>query len=407
MNERDLAFVDTFDMKAKVLRLIRSGVRFVNKRAPWEHITIGPDVEIAAGTLIWPGVVLLGNTKVGENCEVGPDISLEDTAVGTNTRIKRGCEITRSQIGNNCIFHPFCYIADSDIRDHCTMWVNVSMLHADVKDHVTVHRDSRIVWSNIDEDCNIESYCPIKYANVGAKCKVGPTAFIEGEKFDEETLRRGERSIRIGHSSTIGFKTHIHGWTTINPEAELLDANILNSFIGKRVKAQGCRIDDSKVYHDCVIEEGAYIHDESTIKEGCEIARCEITRSTLGKNSKAKHHGYIGDMTAGRNLNWGAGAVTGNYDGKKKWPLKIGNGVFIGINCSIVSKSVKEIGDEAFIGAHMLVRSPVEANTAIAPPKELVRPIRWSTRTTDGWELTRMSPSNKPKSKYKKTTPEP
>ncbi|MFY9458087.1 MAG: hypothetical protein WAP23_04180, partial [Candidatus Spechtbacterales bacterium] len=82
MKEKDFEFIDTLLMKAKVMRLRNAGVRFVKKMAPWEHISIGPDVEIGARTLIWPGVTLLGSTKIGENCEIGPGVKLEDTMVG-------------------------------------------------------------------------------------------------------------------------------------------------------------------------------------------------------------------------------------------------------------------------------------------------------------------------------------
>ena len=109
----------------------------------------------------------------------------------------------------------------------------------------------------------------------------------------------------------------------------------------------------------------------------------------------------------GCDCNVGAGTVFGNYDGQTKHVCQVGDGAFIGINSSIVSKSVREIGDGAFIGAHMLVRRPVEANTAIAPPNDLQQPIRWAQRTKDGWELIQPLPSKKPKSKYKKNTPEP
>lgn len=405
MKEKDLEFIDTLLMKAKVMRLQRAGVRFVKKMAPWEHISIGPDVEIAAGTIIWPNVVLLGNTKIGESCEIEPGVKLEDTIVGNNSRIAQSCKIARSQIGQECALESSCYIADSSVGDNCEIWVNVSMYHADVKDRVVVHRDSRIVWSSVGKECNIESYCAIKYAAVAEKCKIGPTAFIEGEKFEEEKLGRGERSIKIGHSCAIGFKTHISGKTVINPEADLIDANISNSFVGKRTKARGCRIENSKIYCDCIIEENAYIHDDSVIHSGCEIARCEITRSTLGKNTRSKHCSYIGDVKMGCGCNVGAGTVFGNYDGAGKHPCEVGDGVFIGINNSIVSKSVKTIGDEAFIGAHMLVRRPVEPNTLIAPENELQRPIRWSRRIKDGWQLIQPLPSLRPKKKNR--TPEP
>ena len=405
MSEKDVAFLleCPYVARSKIYALELSGVKFINSH----NVYIGEDVEIGARTVVWPGAMLLGKTKIGEDCDIGPGVNLEDTVVGNETRIKQSCEIARSQIGNNCTFHPFCYISDSCIGDNCTMWVNISMLHAELKEYVVVHRDTRLVWTKIGSQSDIEASCQIKYTDIGADCRICHS-IIEGEKFDDEILSgTGKRSILIGDSCAIGPWAYIYGKVTINPKAKIAWTDITNSFIGKRVWAYRCRISDSKIFHDCIIEEGAWIHDDSVIHPYCEVARGEITRSTLGKNTKSKHTSYIGDVQMGCDCNVGAGTVFGNYDGQTKHVCQVGDGAFIGINSSIVSKSVREIGDGAFIGAHMLVRRPVEANTAIAPPNDLQQPIRWAQRTKDGWELIQPLPSKKPKSKYKKNTPEP
>ena len=225
-------------------------------------IFISPGVEIGEGSIIWPNVYLLGETKIGENCEIGPDLTLQDTTVGNNTKIKRGCEIARSQIGNNCAFNPFCYINNSSIGDNCTIWVNVSMLHAYIKEHVVVHRDARIVWTSIGDHSNIEAACQFKYASIGPNCAICHS-IIEGEKHDEEILQSGKRSILIDYSCAIGPWAYIHGSCIINPEAKIEQADITSSFIGKRARVYRSRVSDSKIMCDAVVEEQVWIRNNS------------------------------------------------------------------------------------------------------------------------------------------------
>lgn len=297
MNERDLEFIDTLSMKAKVMRLQLAGVKFIKKQAPWEHISIGPDVEIGAGTLIWPGIVLLGQTTIGQNCEIEEGVRLEDTDVGDFSKIFVGSRISQTRIGKGC-----------------TIW-GARMYHALLKDRVTVHSQNRIVWSHIGARCDIDSDCNIKYAYIASDCAIGPKAIIEGEKFEEEIMKTGKRSIHIGRSCHIGAQAHIH--------------------------------------------------ERATIGAGSEIAHCEIVRSTLGRNTKAKHCSYIGDVKMGCDCNVGAGTVFGNYDGKEKHECRVGDRVFIGINNSIVSKSVQDIGEESYTGAHTLLLERVEPGTTV------------------------------------------
>lgn len=399
MNEKDRKFLIEcpYLARAKVYALEHAGVKFIDSR----NVYIGENAQVGAGTIIWPNVYLLGDTKIGENCEIGPDVTLEDTAVGVNARIKRGCEITRSQIGSNCVCNPFCYTSDSCVGDNCTIWVNVSMFHAELKEYVVVHRDTRLVWSKIGPRSNLEASCQIKYASIGSDCRVCHS-IIEGEKFSEEALARGKRSACIARSCAIGPWAYLYGSVTINPEARIAEADVTNSFIGKRVRAYRCRISDSKVLHNAIVEEGAWIHDNSKIGPHCEVSRAEIVRSALGARTEAKHCSYIGDVKMGCGCNVGAGTVFGNYDGREKYQCEVGDNAFIGINTSIVNKSTGRIGEESFIGAHMLVRRPVEDNVAIAPEPFLVRPFKWSSKKEDGWELIQLLPSKRPESRKNK-----
>ena len=52
-------------------------------------------------------------------------------------------------------------------------------------------------------------------------------------------------------------------------------------------------------------------------------------------------------MTLGEGVNVGAGSITCNYDGAKKWPTTIGDGAFIGSDTMMVAP--------VNVGAHTLV----------------------------------------------------
>ena len=58
----------------------------------------------------------------------------------------------------------------------------------------------------------------------------------------------------------------------------------------------------------------------------------EIKNSKTGYNTKASHLSYIGDAEVGKNVNFGCGSVTVNYDGVYKHKTVIGDDVFIGCN---------------------------------------------------------------------------
>ena len=64
-------------------RLMAEGVSFVDPTQAW----VGPDATIGRDTVVWPQTHLIGNTHVGEGCQLGPNSRL------TNTQVGNGCVI--------------------------------------------------------------------------------------------------------------------------------------------------------------------------------------------------------------------------------------------------------------------------------------------------------------------------
>jgi bifunctional UDP-N-acetylglucosamine pyrophosphorylase / glucosamine-1-phosphate N-acetyltransferase len=63
----------------------------------------------------------------------------------------------------------------------------------------------------------------------------------------------------------------------------------------------------------------------------------EVKNSTMARGSKANHLAYLGDATVGERVNYGAGAITANYDGANKHRTVIEADVHVGSNCVLVA----------------------------------------------------------------------
>ena len=89
----------------------KNGVRFLDPSA----VYIDPRVEIGAGTMVLPGTILRGRTRIGRNCTIGPNAMVRDCTVGDGTEINAS-QANESTIGSRTHVGPFAYI-----RPGCTI----------------------------------------------------------------------------------------------------------------------------------------------------------------------------------------------------------------------------------------------------------------------------------------------
>ena len=95
-----------------------------------------------------------------------------------------------------------------------------------------------------------------------------------------------------------------------------------------------------------------------------------IVSATDGIGTKINHLTYVGDATIGKSTNIGAGTITCNYDGKRKYRTNIRDKVFIGSNSSLVAPVT--IGKKSFIGAGSVITKNVrEKSLALTRSKQV------------------------------------
>ncbi len=154
--------------------------------------------------------------------------------------------------------------------------------------------------------------------------------------------------------------------------------------------ATGSQIIDSTIGPDCVIWasviESSIVEDHVTIgpfshlRPGAHVGRrseignyAEIKNSRLGEHVRQHHNSYLGDADVGAETNVGAGTITANYDGVRKYRTTIGEGVFLGVDTML--RAPVTLGDGSKTGAGAVVTRDVPpGKLAVGIPARIREP---------------------------------
>ena len=83
----------------------------------------------------------------------------------------------------------------------------------------------------------------------------------------------------------------------------------------------------------------------------------ELKNSVIDDGTKISHLTYIGDSDVGKNVNFGCGTVTVNYDGINKNRCTIGDNCFIGCNTNLIAPV--KLGKGAYTAAGTTITNDV------------------------------------------------
>lgn len=175
-----------------------------------------------------------------------------------------------------------------------------------------------------------------------------------------------EEGVTIYPNCTITGHTVVKNGAVIGPNTELEDA-----YIGNHSRVNHSLIYESKVGEYTAVGPFAHIRGGAEIGDHNRIGNfVEVKKTTTGDNTKASHLSYIGDSAVGKNVNFGCGSITVNYDGVNKHRTNIGDDVFIGCNVNLIAPI--NISDEVFIAAGSTVTKDIPKGVlAIARNKQV------------------------------------
>ncbi len=177
-----------------------------------------------------------------------------------------------------------------------------------------------------------------------------------------------------------------NGVTLVAPETIFLSANtkfgksvIISPYvvIGPKVKIGNnveilsfTHIENATIEDNVKIGPFSRVRPKTILSKGSRVGNfVEIKNSKVGAGSKIPHLSYIGDTSIGKSANIGAGTITCNYDGKRKYRTNIRDEVFIGSNSSLVAPVT--IGKKSVVGAGSVITKNVrEKSLALTRAKQ-------------------------------------
>ena len=142
--------------------------------------------------------------------------------------------------------------------------------------------------------------------------------------------------------------TRVGSDCVVGPHSRLVDTVVGNGCTLEETIALESRIDD-----DVTCGPRAYLRPETHMCVGSKAG------THVEKGSKVPHLSYIGDATLGEDVNIGAGTITCNYDGEKKWPTTVGDRAFVGSDVMLVAPV--SVGSDSLIGAGSVITKDVSA----------------------------------------------
>jgi len=140
-----------------------------------------------------------------------------------------------------------------------------------------------------------------------------------------------------------------------------------------------CVLESSVIGEGCALGPFAHTRTGTVLKDGAKMGNFVETKKTvLGKGSKANHLSYLGDADIGEKVNVGAGTITCNYDGYKKYRTVIEDGVFIGSDTQLVAPV--KVGKDAVVAAGTTVTKDVPPGALAITRVEQVHREGYSAR---------------------------
>jgi len=136
-----------------------AGVTFVDP----QNTFVDHGVSIGRDTLVYPGNVFEGKTRIGENCTIYPGCRIKDSMIGNGARIESSV-ICDSEVGDGACVGPFTHLRPgADVGASCRIGNFVEVKKSRIGKASKVSHLTYVGDGVIGEDCNIG--CGVVFVN--------------------------------------------------------------------------------------------------------------------------------------------------------------------------------------------------------------------------------------------------
>lgn len=184
-------------------RLLRAGVTLMDP--PTIYVDAG--VEVGIDTTLLPGTHLLGATRIGAGCRIGPQAVLRDMVVGDGCEIG-GSTLEGSTLAEGVTVGPYCHVRPG---------------------------------STIERDVHLGNYAEVKASRIGARTAVGHFCYL-GDADVGSDVNVGAGSITANYDGERKHRTVIGDGVHLGSDTVMVAPVVLGA--GSRTAAGAVVVDD-------------------------------------------------------------------------------------------------------------------------------------------------------------------
>jgi len=215
---------------------------------------------------------------------------------------------------------------------------------------------------DFDESLGVNDRVALATAESVMRRRINQQHMVNGVSFVNPDATYIDIDVEIAPEVQVEANVTLKGQTKIGAATILTNGTyIVDSVIGEGTVITNSMIQESSVADGVTVGPYAHIRPGSSLAKDVHVGNfVEVKGSSIGENTKAGHLTYIGNSEVGANVNFGAGTITVNYDGQKKYKTIIGDNVFVGSNSTIIAPV--ELGDNSLVGAGSTITKDVPAD---------------------------------------------
>ncbi len=246
---------------------------------------------------------------------------------------------------------------------------------------VTAGRKTRaLCLADPDEALGINDRVQLAEASRLMRQRINRRLMLGGVSLIDPATTYVDVGVEIGSDSLLHPGVMISGATRIGHNCIIeMGVQIDSVQIGDRVHLKnGSVVEDSLIGDNCKVGPMAHLRPGTELLGDNKIGNyVETKKARFEEKSQASHLTYIGDAEVGKNVNFGCGTITCNYDGVNKHKTIIEDDVFVGSDTQFIAPV--RIGRNSLIAAGSTITKDVPADSLALS--------RTPQKVIDGWRL--------------------
>jgi bifunctional UDP-N-acetylglucosamine pyrophosphorylase/glucosamine-1-phosphate N-acetyltransferase len=199
----ELAEMSAVVRQTKNEELMAAGVTLIDPATTY----IEPDVQIGRDTVIHPGAIIEGQTRIGSACEIQGHVRIVDSEIGDRVNVNNFCLIVGARVADGVAIGPFAHLRPESV---------------------------------VEENARIGNFVELKKTTIGPGSKANHLAYL------------GDTT--VGANVNIGAGTITCNYDGVNKHRTIIEDG---AFIGS----------DSQLVAPLTIGKGAYVGTGTTVRE--------------------------------------------------------------------------------------------------------------------------------------------